>query len=517
VTTGARGRRFAPMTIRARVAWATFLSLAAILLLVGLVVDRLDYRAALDAVDARLAGDAEALAAAVDYDGQKIEFDFQDEIITSFARPRCGAYFQVSTSRGLLERSRSLDGKSLPDPGPDDLALLDPGRLSGTAAEIIPGPFEPAVRLWKLAARRHPRRGDSSADSRELAAAAGDVTVFVQVARSISEIEKGWWGERLTVVTGLSLALILGTFAAFIIARRVTVPIRTLTEDARLIAAGGSQARLEIGSVEGELRELAVFLNQGFDRLASTLTREKRFAADAAHELRTPLTACRARLEHALSRDRTPDEYRAAIQAALDANLRLERLVEGLLLLSRADRPIEPGASVDLRAVVRSTLDSLQRSAHEGPVRFAEPSEPVVVKGHGDLLASMVAGLVGNARRHGASPEGVEVRLAKVGDRAEILVLDRGPGFSPAMLDRMFEGFARGDASRSRSTGGSGLGLAIASAIVDAHRGTIEAGAREGGGASIRVTLPLAEPPRTSGPGPGHSASVIVRSTPSTG
>lgn len=481
----------APRTIRARVAIATFLSLAVILLVIGLVIDRFDYYTAIEAVDTRLEGDAEALAAAIDYDGQKIEFDFEDEIITSFTKPKCGAYFRVFTSRGPLERSRSLDGKSLPEPSAEDLAPVEPGEPPRATNAIVTGPFEPAVRMRTLAVRRKPEHRGPYGASRPGAAAGPDITVIVQVARSISEIDKGWFGERMTVVGGLSLALLLGTLAAFFIARRATDPIRTLTDDARVIASGGGAARLEVGSVEGELRELALLLNQGFDRLASTLDREKRFAADVAHELRTPMTVYRAKLEHALARERTPAEYRAAIQSALDAGIRLQNLVEGLLTLSRADRALDLSATVDLGAIVSAVVEGAPAVTEAGPVLFEPPPQPVPVAGHAELLASMVRGLVENARRHGASRSGVEVVVRQVGDSAELLVLDRGPGFSPEMLDRMFERFARGDASRSRATGGAGLGLGIAKAIVDGHRGTITAGPREGGGASVRITLPV--------------------------
>jgi signal transduction histidine kinase len=501
VTAAAKGRTRSPRTIRAKVAVATFVSLAVILLVIGLVIDRFDYYTAIDAVDTRLAGDAEALAAAIDYDGHKVEFDFEDEIITSFTQPRCGAYFRVFTSDGPLERSRSLEGKNLPEPSAEDLAPVEPGEPPRATTAIVPGPFEPAVRMRTLVITRKPERRGPYGASRpesEVPGASG-ITVIVQVARSISEIDKGWFGERVTMVGGLSLALLLGTFAAFLIARRATDPIRTLTDDARVIASGGGAARLDLSAVEGELHELASLLNQGFDRLASTVDREKRFAADAAHELRTPMTVCRAKLEHALSRDRTPAEYRAAIQSALDASIRLENLVEGFLLLSQADRPLESPATVDFAAVVRDALNGAGAVPDGSPVRFDPPAQPIIVSGHRELLTSMVGGLVRNALRHGASPVGVEVVVTSSGGGAELLVLDRGPGFSPEMLGRMFQRFARADASRSRSTGGAGLGIAIAKAIVDAHRGTIEAGAREGGGACIRVTLPPpgAPPSRT--------------------
>jgi signal transduction histidine kinase len=498
--------RRTPRTIRSRVAWTTFAILAVVLFAAGLTIDRFDYHVAVEAVDSRLAAEAEGIAAVTRFDGSKIIVDFQDEIITGFAKPRCGAYFQISTPRGVIERSRSLAGSALPDPRPEDLLPLDSVHARRATVAASTGPFEPAVRLHTLAVKRVPEPAEHHAGAAHTASpeSHGDrvsdagITVVVQVARSISEIESSWSEERAAVVSGLGLALVLGTLGAFFVARKATGPIKDLTDEARAIASG-SPARLDVHAVDGELRELADLLNQGFDRLSSTVAREKRFSADAAHELRTPVTASRAQIELALSRERTSQEYKATLASLLDVTVRQQSLIEGLLFLARAERPLDQSEPVDLRALLISTFGTAaSASGREPRVALDLPGKPVFVAGHRDLLACLVTGLVDNARRHGGSPESVEVALAETGVDAVLSVLDRGPGFPPELLDRLFERLARGDASRSRATGGAGLGLSIAKAIVDAHHGTITAGPRPGGGACVRVSFALVQVPVAS-------------------
>jgi len=93
---------------------------------------------------------------------------------------------------------------------------------------------------------------------------------------------------------------------------------------------------------------------------------------------------------------------------------------------------------------------------------------------------------VDNALRHGEGT--VELRAEDAGEAVRLHVLDRGPGFDPALDGRAFERFTRGD--RARSRGGTGLGLAIVEAIALSHGRRAGAGAREGGGADVWIELP---------------------------
>jgi two-component system OmpR family sensor kinase len=87
----------------------------------------------------------------------------------------------------------------------------------------------------------------------------------------------------------------------------------------------------------------------------------------------------------------------------------------------------------------------------------------------------------------------VVARLSVVGDNAEISVIDNGPGIDPEVLNRVFERFVRGDASRQRASGGTGLGLAIVAGVAEAHAGTVVVESVPGR-TEFRVLLPLAGP-----------------------
>ena len=124
---------------------------------------------------------------------------------------------------------------------------------------------------------------------------------------------------------------------------------------------------------------------------------------------------------------------------------------------------------------------------------MAAPETPVRVVGDSVRLHQAVANLLANARSH--TPDGTSVTLTLSHDArtAVIEVRDDGPGFPVDLLPRVTERFARGDASRARTTGGSGLGLAIVKAIAEAHGGTVTVTNAPGGGGLVRILLPAAE------------------------
>lgn len=125
------------------------------------------------------------------------------------------------------------------------------------------------------------------------------------------------------------------------------------------------------------------------------------------------------------------------------------------------------------------------------------PAEPAIVMAEENKLRQVVTNLMGNALRY--TPEGspieIAVRIDHPAQRAVLEVRDHGEGIPPQIREKIFQRFWRADTSRTRETGGSGLGLAIVSSIVAAHNGTVEVTETEGGGATFRVSLPLADSP----------------------
>jgi signal transduction histidine kinase len=172
---------------------------------------------------------------------------------------------------------------------------------------------------------------------------------------------------------------------------------------------------------------------------------------------------------------------------------RLERLVEDLLLLARADEGALTGrhSDVDLDDLVDAEVRRLRDRAE--PV-VSSDVHPARVVGDRAALARVVRNLVDNAVRHAAGRVHVGCGVSATG--AWIEVSDDGPGIAEDERERVFERFVRLDEARAREDGGSGLGLAIVREVVRAHGGTVTiAGGGSLPGAHVVVRLPAAQPP----------------------
>ncbi|MGN6188407.1 MAG: ATP-binding protein [Conexibacter sp.] len=294
----------------------------------------------------------------------------------------------------------------------------------------------------------------------------------------------------------LLAAIVLG----FAFATRLSRPLRRMATTAAEVRAGDLSKRIGARGRHDEVRVLADAFDRMLDRLEDAFARQRGFVADASHELRTPLTVIRGQLE-VLARqgDVSPEDVRHVDEVVRTEVVRMERLVEDLLLLARADEGelLRP-ATLDLRPFVTELFDSVTLTADrafelgdvpEGTLRADE-----------DRLAQVVRNLSRNAVEHTAPGGLVRVCVnAQPRGWVEIAIEDDGPGIPPQQRDRVFDRFHRLDSARARGKGGAGLGLAIARAIVEAHGGSIDAGASREGGARVAFRLPGFRPAGRSG------------------
>jgi heavy metal sensor kinase len=300
--------------------------------------------------------------------------------------------------------------------------------------------------------------------------------------------------NELLAVLALGLPLGVGVAAGggYLLARRALRPVGRMAERAESINADRLSERLPIDNPADELGRLAAVFNATLARLEASFDRLRRFTADASHELRTPLAALRAVGEVGLREAREPHAYREAIGSMLEEVDRLARLVDSLLMLSRADAgrvPVER-APVDLAGLAQEVRQLLS-------VLADEKRQVVRVKGEGPVLASAdrgilrqaVVNLLDNAIRYGPEDSAIRIDVGRGPDGPSLAVTDSGPGIAPEHLPRIFDRFYRIDPARSRDDGGAGLGLAIARWAAEANGGRIEVESEVGRGSTFRIVL----------------------------
>jgi len=325
-------------------------------------------------------------------------------------------------------------------------------------------------------------------------AALDDSTHRIVAARDERPVRQTLWTLAVIMATAIPCAVGVAIVGGYLLAGRVLAPVGAMADTARRITAESLDARLPVANSADEFGRLAGVFNETLSRLDAAFEQLRRFTADASHELRTPLTAIRSVGEVALQRSLTTEGYREVIGSMLEEVDRLARLVENLLLLTRAEAGRIPlsRAIVDLCELVASVSDGLRVLAEEkNQELIVELSGPVAVHCDATVLRQGITNLLHNAIKY-TPPKGV-IRVAATSNAsgdAVIEVRDSGPGIPAVDQQRVFERFYRVDQARSRDTGGTGLGLAIARWTVEASGGRIELESMAGQGALFRVVLP---------------------------
>ena len=306
-------------------------------------------------------------------------------------------------------------------------------------------------------------------------------------------------GFRVFLVIAAIVTLIAVAITSWLVAGRAVRPLVRLAETTGAIGTTGDLSRrLAPSSSRDEVGRLTTSFNAMLERLessqadlAAALAAQQRFVADASHELRTPLTTIRTNAEFLRERpDAAAEDRAAAIADVVSEAQRMSGLVDGLLVLARADAGVAvQRRPVDLRAVATEEARRLRpqgRTHDEAHEVRVTAHGAALVSGDSEALGRTIRILLDNAFRHGKPP--VAIAITQEDRRVRLAVRDAGAGLPKGAEDRIFERFYRAD--QARSGDGTGLGLSIARAIVEAHGGTIRATNADGGGTAVTIELP---------------------------
>jgi signal transduction histidine kinase len=314
----------------------------------------------------------------------------------------------------------------------------------------------------------------------------GEIVGAVLLSRTPREELQALYQMSPRLVWGLLLAVLLTIAVSVFAGRLATRSLQSLADAARRITHGsgreGAKLIRSAGSHVDEVRALATATAAMAEQLQSRVDYINEFAGNVAHEFRTPIATLRGTAELLRDDDGMPvDRRRRFLDNALDELERLERLVDGLLALARAEQPHEGG-----RIPLAQLLSSLP--VRWPDIRVSTPELAQPVEGSSAQLATVLDNLIDNAFAHAGPDVAVEVRaLSPVAGQTGFEVIDDGPGISAANRAQIFDRFF----TTNREQGGTGLGLALVHRIVETHGGTIEVDSAPGR-TCMRVWLPIA-------------------------
>ncbi|MCU0282702.1 MAG: HAMP domain-containing histidine kinase [Candidatus Nanopelagicales bacterium] len=314
----------------------------------------------------------------------------------------------------------------------------------------------------------------------EDASSSGSFVMAYAMQREVAELRQL---ARIYALVSLVTLLLVG-LVGWQVSGRLLRPLRSLRETTQRITEADLSERIPVRGND-DLSELTRTVNDMLDRLEEAIATQRRFLDDAGHELRTPLTIVRGHLEVVDPDD--PADVATTRALLLDEIDRIDRMVDDLILLSKAQRPdflaLQP---IDLAGL---TVNVLDKARMLGDRRWVLDGVAVgVAQADPERLTQAMLELASNAVKFSAPGSTVGIGSALAPGDVRLWVRDEGPGIAPAEVDRIFGRFSRGGGSGA--VDGSGLGLSIVETIATAHGGRVELESTPGAGSTFTIVLP---------------------------
>ena len=267
---------------------------------------------------------------------------------------------------------------------------------------------------------------------------------FVQVGSSLQDVKRVLDNYlRLNLVFIPAAALLIGA-GTWLLVRKVLRPLDRVIEASNRISSGKLDHRILAFQDSLEIRELAQAFNRMASRLETSFNQIREFSDNVSHELRIPLSILRGETELGLRRDRSAGDYRKILVSNLEEILRMEKIVERLLFLSKAERGDIPlnRSEIDPEKLIRDIGQSFHVPLTRKNIRFTvRIPDPSPFWADELLIREVLMNLVQNAINY--TPEGGEVTVAfgRKPGQVRLEVSDTGCGIPGPEIARIFDRF----------------------------------------------------------------------------
>lgn len=418
--------------------------------------------------------------------------DELEVLVTKGVNPATGKRFdnandllEVAVQRSVLGRHEGqfavVDGRIAwlaPEAVPlrleDDQALVDTTLRLSSGEQILQGQLRSGERVYQFIVIPVSYPDGST----------GAMVRAVDLAPEYAELNGVF---RIYAVVGALAVMVVG-LVIWLLLGRLLAPLTLVRQTAEHLAASDSDFSERI-PVHGndELSALTGTINGMLDRLENAVTTQKKLTDDVSHELRTPLTIMRGNLE--LLDPKDPELVAETRQTLMQVVDRMDRLVEDLLTLARAERPQFLSRRPTDVAELTDEVAELARALGDRQWKLDHLAEAIVDLDPNRISQAMLQ-LASNAVRYSDPGSPVTIGSRVVGDEVHLYVRDQGIGIAEDQLDIITTRFGRAGNAPQNSDKGFGLGLAIVDAIVRAHGGHLMVRSTEGVGSVFTLCLP---------------------------
>lgn len=295
--------------------------------------------------------------------------------------------------------------------------------------------------------------------------------------------------NAIIAVVGV-IAVIGAVFAGIIFAKKISVPVVSVTNITKEISNGNYNKKIDTNEDTTEIAQLVQAVNHMSYMLNEQENIRKRLTSDVAHELRTPVANVSANIEAMVEGALEPDNAR--LESCYNELLRITDIISDLEKLRQIENEklVLERTSVDVKELCESVIQAFKAKLESKQISCTVNADHVSLMADRNRLYQVMANLISNAIKYTQNGGCINVDVVDNKDFVAISVKDNGIGINESDLPFIFERFYRTDKSRNRTTGGAGIGLAIVKAIVLVHGGEVSVESEEGVGSTFKVVLP---------------------------
>ncbi len=318
------------------------------------------------------------------------------------------------------------------------------------------------------------------------------IAYIVQVASPLRTVDSAQRNLKIILFILLPLTVFLTGIIGAFLAKIALNPVDKIIDTIHKITADSLKLKIDIPDTRDEIKRLADTFNEMLGRLEHSFTTQRQFLENFAHEIRTPLAVLRGEIEVTLKRVQTAEEYQTVLVSNLEEVVRINRIVEDLLILARFDSStiILEKQRVDLGVFLGMIVDDMKVLAEQKNIiiNFSAPHD-VIIYGDENQLKRLFINLLDNAIKYTPDNCTVTVSAEPENDYSKIVFKDTGMGIPSGETGHIFDRFYRMDKARKKP--GYGLGWSIAKSIAEAHKVRIEVVSAVNQGTTFTVFLPI--------------------------
>lgn len=322
----------------------------------------------------------------------------------------------------------------------------------------------------------------------------GVTVAGVFLSSSNSQLMQTTYDSYRIIVIFMCLAIIINFIIIFYSSKKFAVPLKEMSEAAKVIAAGDFEKRLNIKS-DDEIGDLAGSFNEMALSLFFQEKRRREFISNISHDLRSPLTSMRGFLQAILDGTIPPERQEHYLRVVLDESERLAKMANDMLDINKLDDSSNSLnlTQFDLNELITKTLYNFEDRALQNKIKVSCEfcNKNIIVKADVDKIQRVIYNLVDNALKFTQKFGYIKVITEIKDKKVYVSVKDNGKGISKEEQKRVFERLYKGDKSRGKDKKGSGLGLTIVKEFIKAHNEEITLTSDMGNGCIFTFTLPL--------------------------